>query len=92
MGALERITISLPEEMLAEIKTAIEAGEFTNTSEAIRDALRQWRRSRTVIALNDEELRRLVDEGRQSGEPVDGKAVFERLRAKYTALSAEQDR
>ena len=92
MGALEKITISLPEEMLAEIKAAVEAGEFTNTSEAIRDALRQWRRSRTVIALNDEELRRLVDEGRESGEPVDGKAVFERLRAKYTAPSAEQDR
>jgi antitoxin ParD1/3/4 len=86
MSDIEKITISLPGEMVAEIKEAVAAGEFTNTSEAIREALRQWRRSRTVIALNDEELRRLVAEGRASGEPVDGEAVLRRLRAKYAAM------
>jgi antitoxin ParD1/3/4 len=65
MGALEKITISLPAEMVAEIKTAIAAGEFASTSEVIRDALPQWRRTRTVIALNDEDLRRLVAEDRR---------------------------
>lgn len=87
MGAIEKITISLPEEMLSEIKEAVAAGEFTNTSEAIRDALRHWRRSRTVIALNDEELKQLVAEGRASGEPVDGEATLKRLRAKYLAMA-----
>jgi antitoxin ParD1/3/4 len=88
MGTIEKITISLPEEMLAEIKAAVEAGEFTNTSEAIRDALRHWRRARTVIALNDEELKELVAEGRKSGEPLDGEAALERLRGKYAAMAA----
>lgn len=88
MSTLEKITISLPAEMLAEIKAAVRAGEFTTTSEAIRDALRRWRRVRTVIALSDEELRRLVAEGRASGEPVDGEAALKALRAKYTALAA----
>ncbi len=83
---LEKITISLPEEMVAEIKAAIAAGEFTNTSEAIRDALRQWQRSRTVVALNNEELRGLVAEGRASGAPVDGDAALRRLRAKYATM------
>ena len=92
MGDIEKITISLPGEMVAEIKEAIAAGEYTNTSEAIREALRQWRRSRTVIALNDEELRRLVAEGRASGEPVDGEAVLRRLRAKYAAMSTSAAR
>lgn len=92
MGALERITISLPEEMVAEIKAAVEAGEFTNTSEAIRDALRQWRRSRTVIALNDEALKELVKKGRESGEPIDGEAALSRLRAKYAELLDEPKR
>ncbi len=92
MGALERITISLPEEMVAEIKAAVEAGEFTNTSEAIRDALRQWRRSRTVIALNDEALKELVKEGRESGEPIDGEAALRHLRAKYAELLDEPNR
>ncbi len=92
MGALEKITISLPEEMVAEIKAAIEAGEFTNTSEAIRDALRHWRRSRTVIALADEDLKRLVAEGRASGAPVEGEAALARLRAKYAARAAGESR
>jgi antitoxin ParD1/3/4 len=92
MGALEKITISLPAEMLAEIKAAIGAGEFTNTSEVIRDALRQWRRARTVIALNDEDLRRLVAEGRGSGEPVDGETALHSLRAKYQAMADEKGR
>lgn len=92
MSTIERITISLPAEMVAEIKAAVAAGEFTNTSEAIRDALRRWRRARTVIALSDAELRRLVAEGRESGEPVDGEAALKRLRAKYAALSAEDGR
>ena len=70
MGAIEKFTISLPAEMVAEIRAAVEAGEFTNTSEAIRDAVRHWRRSRTVITLNDDKLRRLVADGRTSGEPV----------------------
>ena len=83
MSTIDKITISLPTEMLAEIRAAVAAGEFANTSEAIRDALRHWRRARTVIALNDEELRRLVAEGRQSGAPVDGERVLQRLRAKY---------
>ena len=92
MGALEKITISLPEEMVAEIKVAIEAGEFTNTSEAIRDALRHWRRSRTVIALADENLKQLVAEGRASGEPVDGETALARLRAKYAARASGEGR
>jgi antitoxin ParD1/3/4 len=86
MGTIEKITISLPKEMVAEIKRAIKAGEFTNTSEAVREALRHWRRARTVIALNDEELRRLAAEGRDSGEPVEGEAALKRLRAKYTGM------
>ena len=76
MGALERITITLPKEMLAEIKRAIEAGEFIDTSEAIRAALRHWRRARTAVTLNDEELRRLLAEG---------EAALKRLRANYAA-------
>ena len=75
MSALEKITISLPAEMVAEIRAAVEAGEFANTSEAIRDA-----------------LRRLVAEGRDSGDPVDGAAALKRLRGKYAGMTAERDR
>lgn len=85
MSALQKITISLPDEMLAEIKAAVAAGEFTNTSEAIRDALRHWRRARTVIALNEDALRELVADARASGEPIDGETALMTLRARYAA-------
>lgn len=88
MGALAKITISLPEEMLAEVKAAVEAGEFTNTSEAIRDALRQWRRARSVMALSDAELRRVVAKGLDRHQLADTDATLKRLRAKYAALLA----
>jgi antitoxin ParD1/3/4 len=91
MGAIEKITISLPAEMVAEIRAAVEAGEFANTSEAIRDAVRHWRRSRTVITLNDDELRRLVADARMSGEPIDGKAALMRLRREYAAMAADRE-
>jgi antitoxin ParD1/3/4 len=86
MGAIEKTTISLPGEMLAEIKAAVAAGDYANASEVVRDALRQWQRSRTVIALNDDELRRLVEEGRASGAPVDGEQALTALQAKYEAM------
>ena len=88
MSATEKITISLPAEMVADVRAAVEAGEFTSTSEVIRDALRQWRRQRTILALNNDELRRLVAEARASGEPVDGEDALRRLRDKYAAAAA----
>lgn len=90
MGAIVKTTISLPRAMLAEIKKAVAAGEFTNTSEVIRDALRHWQRARTVIAMNDEELRQLVAEGRASGEPLDGETALQRLHEKYAAMPGKR--
>src|SRR5262249_34518240 len=87
-GKIEKITIAVPAELAAEIKAAVKAGEFASTSEAVRDALRHWQRSRTIIALNDAELRRLIAEGRASGEPVDEAATLPRRRAKYAGGSA----
>lgn len=83
MGAIVKIMRLLPPDMVAEIKVAAEAGESMRKIKTIRDAMRHWQRSRTGVALSDEELRRLVTEGRESGEPVDGEGALMRLRAKY---------
>lgn len=88
MGTIEKTTISLPREMLSEIKAAVAAGDYANVSEAVRDALRQWQRARTVIALNDDDLRRMVEEGKASGSPIDGEQALTALQAKYEAMTA----
>lgn len=83
MGKIEKISIALPTDLVAEVKAAVEKGEYSTTSEVIRDALRDWRLKRKVEALDVEELKRLVQEGIDSGPSIDAATVFARLRSKY---------
>ncbi|HLH50825.1 MAG TPA: type II toxin-antitoxin system ParD family antitoxin [Roseiarcus sp.] len=53
MAELERLTITLPAEMAAVVKGAVEAGDYASTSEVVRAALRDWKTKR---ALQLEEL------------------------------------
>jgi antitoxin ParD1/3/4 len=84
MRKIDKISIALPHDLVAEVKAAVERGEYSTTSEVVRDALRDWRLKRKVEALDVEDLKRLVQEGIDSGPSVDAETVFARLRAKYT--------
>ena len=53
MADIERLTVSLPAEMAAVVKSAVETGDYASTSEVIRAALRDWKMKR---ALQIEEL------------------------------------
>src|ERR1700721_8556 len=53
MSEIERLTITLPAEMAAVVKSAVEAGDYASTSEVVRAALRDWKMKR---ALQVEEL------------------------------------
>jgi antitoxin ParD1/3/4 len=48
MSDLERLTITLPAPLAADIKGAVEDGEYASASEVIREALRDWRTKRTL--------------------------------------------
>jgi antitoxin ParD1/3/4 len=82
MSKLERITVTMPEEMAAKMRAAVESGEYATTSEIVREALRDWDayQERRQIAL--ERLRKLIREGEES-ESLDGEMVLAELRAKY---------
>jgi antitoxin ParD1/3/4 len=71
------------------VRDAVVSGEFASTSEAIRDALRDWTLKRKVATIELEEMRRLVREGIESGPGVDADRVFARLRAKYAGAPEE---
>jgi antitoxin ParD1/3/4 len=73
----------MPSEMAAALRAAVEAGEYSSVSEAVQDALRAWRLRRRVEALELDELRRLVQEGADSGSGIAADTVFARLRAGY---------
>jgi antitoxin ParD1/3/4 len=53
MSAIERLTVTLPAEMAAVVKSAVETGDYASTSEVVRAALRDWKMKR---ALQLEEL------------------------------------
>jgi antitoxin ParD1/3/4 len=48
VAELERLTVTLPADMAAFVKNAIEGGDYASASEVIRDALRDWKRKRAL--------------------------------------------
>ena len=89
MGVVEKLSVALPAESVAMLKSAVESGEYTSTSEVVRDALRLWKARRAALALDTEELRGLWSEGLASGPSIDAEIVFERLRGRNAAPDAQ---
>ncbi|NEX23563.1 type II toxin-antitoxin system ParD family antitoxin [Thiorhodococcus mannitoliphagus] len=67
MSNVEKVSIALTPEMLAVVREAVESGEYASNSEVMREALRDWKRRRTLETKEIEELRRIWDEGLASG-------------------------
>jgi antitoxin ParD1/3/4 len=67
MPDVQKVSVALTGEQVAILRGAVETGEYATTSEAIRDALRDWQWKRE---LRSEELKRLREgwrEGKASG-------------------------
>ena len=82
MAAVAKMTIALTPEMAGFVRRAVEAGEYASTSEAIREAVREWKERREPLGYTVDELRALVQEGLDSGPSVDGPVAFSRIRAR----------
>ncbi|MEC4817089.1 MAG: type II toxin-antitoxin system ParD family antitoxin [Scytonema sp. PMC 1069.18] len=67
MPNVEKISIALTPEMAAFVRDAVESGEYASSSEVIREALRDWKQKRLVQEQQISELRRLWQEGIDSG-------------------------
>jgi antitoxin ParD1/3/4 len=89
MGKIAKVTVALPAEAIDEVRDAVDTGEYASTSEVVREALRDWSLKRKLAHLEIDEMRRLVQEGAQSGPGVDADLIFARLRAKYAAMAGE---
>lgn len=91
MPNVEKISIALPSEMVAVLRAAVESGEYSSASEVIREALRGWKVKRKVEEMEVEELRRLWNEGIESGPSITADSVFARLKGKYAAMQKQDD-
>ncbi len=89
MSTVDKISIALPPEMVTFLRSTVATGEYASASEIVREALRAWRLKRRFEALEIDELRRLVQEGAESGPGIDAELVFSRLKKKYSGLPPE---
>ena len=72
MSSVEKISIALTSELAEMVRNAVETGQYTSSSEVVREALRDWqfnhaRREQRVL-----ELRALWQEGLDSGPSTIG--------------------
>ncbi|MBZ9732569.1 type II toxin-antitoxin system ParD family antitoxin [Mesorhizobium sp. CA18] len=67
MSQVGKRSITLSPELAAAVDDVVAAGEYASASEVIRDALRQWKERRDLFGYSVEELRKLVQEGIDSG-------------------------
>lgn len=72
-------SITLSDHFDGFITQEIAAGHYGNTSEVIRAGLRRLEQE----AQHRDVLRAAIDEGMNSGEPVDGEEAFAQLRQQH---------
>ena len=63
MGAIERLTITLPADMAGLVKGAVDEGGYASTSEVIREALRDWKLKRELRLHQLAELKADIELG-----------------------------
>ncbi len=91
MGRYEKITAEVTDEMVAFMREAVASGSYASSDAVIRDAMMAWMQSDRATPLGQEELRRLLDAGRDSGPGIPAEEVFDELIAKYSAMVDSQD-
>jgi antitoxin ParD1/3/4 len=57
------MTITMPADMAAVVRRAVEGGDYASTSEVIREALRDWKSKRAVQLHQLETLKADIDKG-----------------------------
>jgi antitoxin ParD1/3/4 len=88
MPFVEKISIALPAEMVRSLRHAVDSGEYASSSEAVRDALRDWTHKRKLRQQGLRDLRALWRQALADRSPgLRVKEVMDRLERKYQAIA-----
>jgi antitoxin ParD1/3/4 len=70
---VEKISVALTYQQMADVRAAIDAGEYATPAEVVREAIDEWQAKRAARHDDNARLRQLWDEGKASGDggPVD---------------------
>lgn len=93
MADIERLTITLPSDMAAVVKNAVEEGDYASSSEVVREALRDWKLKRALqlqelAGLKSDIDRGLTDLAEGRVKDFDASRIIERGRKLLAARSA----
>lgn len=93
MAEIERLTITLPADMAAVVKSAVTEGDYASTSEVVRAALRDWKMKRALqfqelAALKADIDKGLADVAAGRVEDFDAERIIERGRKLLAARSS----
>lgn len=87
MPTIEKLSVALPSEMAALVRSAVDGGEYSSNSEVIRDALRDWAYKRNLREQELSRLRRAWQEAvADESEGLDPEPAFARLESKLNRL------
>jgi antitoxin ParD1/3/4 len=84
----ETLSVTLPAEILDQMREAVAEGEYVSSNEVVFDALCEWSLRRSFELGNVTELRKAWQESaddKTPGVPMD--EVFHRLEAKYKVIA-----
>ena len=79
----EKISITLPHDMLTTIKNNVSSGAYASNSELIREAMRLWQKKDEEYQLRIALIRERLDKSAASGEPVPLDEAFNRIEQKH---------
>jgi antitoxin ParD1/3/4 len=87
MASVEKVSVALTNEQVSSLKAAVETGEYTTTSEIVREALRDWQLKRELRQEDIKRLCQMWDVGVASGSAgeLDMKKLREDARARLEA-------
>ena len=88
MSKLERITVTMPAEMAAKLRAAVDAGAYATSSEIVREAVRAWVEKQERRGAELERIRALIAEG-EASEMLDGETVLREFEEEVARLVAE---
>jgi antitoxin ParD1/3/4 len=92
MPEIERLTVTLPAEMTAVIRSAVNSGDYASTSEVVREAVRDWKTKRALqlhelAALKTDIDKGLTDLAEGRVKDFDASRIIERGRKLLAARS-----
>lgn len=79
----EKVSITLPPDMLCTIKEKVKSGAYSSTSEVIREAMRIWQKQEEEHQARLDLIRNRIEQSATSGKPVPLDEAFAQLEAQH---------